>query len=423
MRRVLLALLLAALPAAAHAAGYGLYEQGARALGQAGAFTARADDPSAIFFNPAGLSRSGGKSFLLSPNLIVFKAQFAGVDPSPGFGVHERTKTKYFVPFAAYYAQGVGRRFAAGLGVYNAYGLEVEWQSPAAYTGRFISIHSRIAPYSFVPTVAWAPSDRLRVGAGANLVLSSVRLVRHLAAFDPLAGKAQDIGLVGLRSDADFGAGMNAGVQWEPTARVKLGATYRGRVTIDYRGLADFRQTATDDPAFDAVVAATFPPDQAFTTRIAFPAQASLGVAWQSSPSWAFEADVNATQWSSFDRLALHFDRSPALDEDVPEDWKDVLNVRVGTEYRKGKWSYRAGYYFDRSPQPVESVGPLLPDTDRHGITLGLGARGKHTTVDLYALVLITPDRSTEGRNRDGYDGTYSTGTFVTGMSLGFDFP
>jgi long-chain fatty acid transport protein len=426
MKPLALAFVLAGAPAAAQAAGYGLYEQGARALGQAGAFTARADDPSAIYFNPAGLSRIEGHALLLSPNLIVFKAQFAGVAPSPGFGVHEATKDKYFFPFAAYYAQGIGKKFAAGLGVYNAYGLEVEWQSPASYSGRFISTHSRIAPFSFVPTVAVALDERLRVGVGANLVLSSVRLNRHLAAFNPLAGRTEDIGEAGLESESNFGAGVNAGVQWWPSGKVRLGATYRGAVTIDYRGLADFRQRATGDPVFDAIVAATFPRDQAVTTRIPFPAQASLGIAWQSCPSWAFEANVNGTQWSAFDRLELRFPETPALDTSVLEDWDDALNVRVGTEYRKGgtaPWSFRAGYYFDQTPQPVESLGPLLPDTDRHGITLGLGTRGAHVAFDLYALVLFTPDRSTEGDNRDGYDGTYSTGTFVTGMSLGFTFP
>jgi long-chain fatty acid transport protein len=426
MKALALAVFLAGAPAAAHAAGYSLYEQGARALGQAGAFTARADDASAIFFNPAGLSRIEGHALLLSPNLIVFKAQFAGVAPSPGFGVHERTKDKYFFPFAAYYAQSLGSKFAAGLGVYNAYGLEVEWQSPAVYSGRFISTHSRIAPFYFVPTVAVTLNERLRVGVGANLVRSSVQLNRHLAAFNPLAGRMEDIGEVGLESESDFGAGVNAGVQWWPAGKLRLGATYRGEVTIDHRGRADFQQRATGDPVFDAAVAATFPSDQAVTTRIPFPAQASLGIAYQSSPSWAFEANVNATQWSAFDRLELRFPETPALDSSVEEGWDDALNVRVGTEYRKGgtaNWSYRAGYYFDRTPQPVESVGPLLPDTDRHGLSLGFGTRGERVAFDLYALALITPARSTEGRNRDGYDGTYSTGTFVTGMSLGVVFP
>ena len=53
---------------------------------------------------------------------------------------------------------------------------------------------------------------------------------------------------------------------------------------------------------------------------------------------------------------------------------------------------------------------------------MGAGWRNAKTNVDAYALYLIIPDRSTEGVNRDGFDGTYSLNTFVFGASLGVKF-
>jgi len=413
------------LPGAAHAAGYGLYEMGARALGQAGAFTARADDPSSMFFNPAGLSRIDGQELLLSPNLIVFKAEFAGVSPNPGYGVHEQTVDKTFPPFAVYYARGVGRKVAAGIGIYNPYGLEVQWSNPNQFTGRYISTQSKITPYYFVPTAAVALNDRLRVGAGANIVWSNVQLERHIAAYDPFLDQTVDVGTVKLDSHDSFGVGFNAGVQWWPRGKVKFGGTYRSKVAIDYTGRADFTQRITGDAAFDPIVSATFPPDQAVTTSIPFPAQGSLGIAYQSCPSWAFEGDLNYTWWGVFDKLEVNFAQTPSRNLVAVENWKNAINVRVGAEYRKGgtaPWSYRAGYYFDETPQPASGVGPLLPDADRHGISLGVGHHGASTTIHAYTLWLITPDRSTEGKNRDDYNGTYSLGSFVTGLSLGQNF-
>ena len=38
------------------AAGFGIFEQGTKAMGMAGAFTAQADDPSALFHNAGGLA-------------------------------------------------------------------------------------------------------------------------------------------------------------------------------------------------------------------------------------------------------------------------------------------------------------------------------------------------------------------------------
>ena len=69
-------------------------------------------------------------------------------------------------------------------------------------------------------------------------------------------------------------------------------------------------------------------------------------------------------------------------------------------------------------------MGPLLPDMDRHGLTGGVGWREPDGSpeVDAYLLVLLSGDRSTDGRNRDNYNGTYSAGTWIGGLSLGLRF-
>ncbi len=411
----------------AHGAGFSLYEQGARALGTAGAFTARADDPSAIFFNPSGLANVEDKQLLISPNLIYYKSEFSGTAPFPGYGVEEETKGEVFPPVALYYAQGIGKKYAAGIGIYSPYGLQVAWKDPADFTGRAISSLSKITPFYFVPSAAWAPSPSFRVGAGATIVLSKVELQRSLQAYNPLDDRTDDIGVVDLESHTGSGVGFNAGVQWWPgDATWKLGATYRSEVDIDYAGKADFTQLPTGNPTFDAVVAGSFPPDQRVETAVEFPAQASLGVGRQLGTSWYAEVNANWTQWSSFATLELEFADTPSRNLSIPEVWEDVFNIRGGLEYRKGgtcDWAWRGGYYFDESPQPTEGVGPLLPDADRHGLTAGAGWRNTcGTTIDAYVLAVLAGERSTEGINRDGYDGTYKSGSMSAGVSLGLTF-
>jgi long-chain fatty acid transport protein len=409
----------------AAAAGFGLYEQGARAMGGAGAFTARADDPSSMYFNPAGLARVDGRSLLVSPNLLYYKSEFSGAAPAPGFGVEEETKGQFFPPFAAYYGHGLGR-FAAGIGVMNPYGLQVEWDDPATFTGRTISTRSKITPFYFTPTVAFSAGPTFRVGAGASLVLSTVGLSRYLQAYNPIDDETEDIGTLDLDSHTGFGAGYNVGLQWWPGERMRYGLTWRSEVEIDYDGQADFTQLPSGNPTFDGIVAATFPPDQRFETAVTFPAQASFGVARQFSPAFAGEVNVNWTQWSSFDRLDLSFGTTPANNLSITEDWSDAWNVRVGVEHRldggSSPWAWRAGWYYDESPQPTEGVGPLLPDANRHGLTAGLGWRGERVAFDAYGLVVLAEERSTEGVNRDGYDGSYKSSSIVAGASLGLTF-
>ena len=47
-------------PAVAFASGYAVYEQGVAAMANGGALSARANDPSALYFNPAGILQLEG---------------------------------------------------------------------------------------------------------------------------------------------------------------------------------------------------------------------------------------------------------------------------------------------------------------------------------------------------------------------------
>ncbi|HQT91428.1 MAG TPA: outer membrane protein transport protein, partial [Candidatus Kryptobacter bacterium] len=66
----------------AFASGYQLNEHGAKAVSMGGAFVARADDPSAIFFNPAGLSFVKGFNVMVGGTLILPSTTFTGPYPN-----------------------------------------------------------------------------------------------------------------------------------------------------------------------------------------------------------------------------------------------------------------------------------------------------------------------------------------------------
>ena len=86
----------------------------------------------------------------------------------------------------------------------------------------------------------------------------------------------------------------------------------------------------------------------------------------------------------------------PSLDLDIVEKYDDQFQIRAGAEHRMAMWKARFGYYFDKSPAPTESVTPLLPDANRHGVTLGFGMDRGKWTIDAYNLFLFVQNRSTD---------------------------
>lgn len=64
-------------PAVSSGAGFEYPDNGAEALGQGGAFAAKADDPTAIYYNPAGIASMEGVNLLLDANFALHSVRFA----------------------------------------------------------------------------------------------------------------------------------------------------------------------------------------------------------------------------------------------------------------------------------------------------------------------------------------------------------
>ena len=75
-----LILLLVASAGHVHSAGFAILYQGAGPMGQGNAFVAQADDPSALFFNPAGISQLEGSQAYLGSTIIVPRGIYNGPD-------------------------------------------------------------------------------------------------------------------------------------------------------------------------------------------------------------------------------------------------------------------------------------------------------------------------------------------------------
>lgn len=424
-RIVLAAALLvtAALPATTHAAGYAIYEQGAAVLGMAGAGTASVHDASALFFNPARITKLPGTQLFLGGNALTVVNSFAGVDPYPGYGVTEQMVTQTFYPPNLYLTHDLGGPLAVGLGFNAPFGLGIEWEDPANFTGRAIATKADVQGLNASATVAYAFGERASVAAGFDVMFARVNLHQYAQTVVPGGGGAVvDIGTAELDADYTPGYGWNAALWLQPSERTELGLAYRSRVGVSADGTVDFTQIPTGNPLIDAAAAARLV-DQEVSSTLRFPAIWSLGVAYHPTEAWTFEADFNWTEWSYFKDLPIEFKSTPALNKKVEEDYQDSYQVRLGAEHRLPSFTYRFGYYYDRAAAPVQSVTPLLPDADRNGIAVGLGLPIRdHLWLDVYECALFVRRRGTEGQGRDNYNGVYKGYVNLAGAALSWRF-
>ncbi|HYM62153.1 MAG TPA: outer membrane protein transport protein [Thermoanaerobaculia bacterium] len=423
---LLISAALIAVSGVAFGSGFSIFEQGSKATGMGGAFAATADDPSAIFYNVAGIAQQRKMAILGGGTGISFTNEFRG-DPNDPYTVGTRAEYKrhLFVPPNGYAIVPIGKNLTFGVGVFTPFGLRTDWANPNTYLGRFISQDANLKTLSIEPAVAWQTDDgRLAIGLGAEYRRSHVILARNNGIVNPFTQRISDVAHVGLDSGFDNAAwGYNVGILLKPNSSWRFGLSYRGDMKINYKGTAVFTQIPTGNAELDAVVKAGLPPNQPITTQINFPATLIGGIAYTGFTNWTIETDITHTTWSKFQNLDIIFTQTPANNLHRPQNWKDTFSYRLGVNRTLGQnWDARIGGVYDKNPQPTEGVGPLLPDSDREGVAFGLGWHSGPFLIDVTEFALHFKNRSTQGINLDHFNGTYKTDANLITIDFGYKF-
>jgi long-chain fatty acid transport protein len=426
MKRALgvFALVAVVAPGTAAASGYSIYEQGAAVMGMAGAGTAAVSDPSAMFYNPAAMTRLEGTQLYAGGALLSPVTSFAGTPAYPGYGVTEEMKRQNFAVPNLYLTHRYPTKWAVGVALDAPFGLGIEWQNPAEFTGRRIVTKGDLKTFTIALSGAYAVNPKFSVAAGGNVTYAKVLLRNYQVQDQMPGGGSANVAITELSSGYQPGYGWNAALLFTPDDAWRLGASYRSRVIVDVSGDATFEQipytggTPTFNAQFNAAVAAALPPDQGVGTTLRFPATWTAGAAWTKA-AWTVAADLVYFEWSTFNDLPLEFATTPALNRAIVENYDNSFQIRAGAEHRLPRFTYRFGYYFDQGAAPDESVTPLLPETDRHAVSLGLGLPvNPHARIDAYDLAIFATRAHTNGVERDGYDGEYKTFVNAFGLAL-----
>jgi long-chain fatty acid transport protein len=391
-------------------------------MGFAGAYVAQAADPSAIFYNAAGIGFLKGKQLYVAGAFASVSTDFTGSGANPPAGTLEKSDQGLGILPAFYYSQQVGEKTVIGLGVSRPFGVRSKWDNPDAFTGRYICLDCQISSWSINPTVAYKVADRLAVGAGLDVRLSSFKLSRRLIADPNPFPEPTDVAELTLDSGTDTGVGFNVGLLASPTENLSIGVSYRHKVAIDHSAQASFVQILTGTKEVDDAVALALPASQPATVSFTYPASIAAGVALRRR-YWTIEADVQWMLWSSFDVVRIAYGTSSAYDTALPQEWASTWRGALGVEYLIGNdWEVRGGFGYDHSPAPTETISPFIHDADRY--TFGGGGTWKYERLRLDFNVRYVAFRtsSTLGISRYDYNGSYETSGLQVGASLGYRF-
>ena len=420
--RALLALPLLAVPAAVQASGFAIESQGSRAMGFAGAYVAQAADPSAIFYNAAGIGFLKGKHLYIAGAFVGRSTDFTGAGPYPPAGTLESSSLGLAVLPSIYYSQQVGDKMVFGLGASRPFGTSSEWQNPVDFTGRYICLECEIDSWSINPTIALRLADRFSIGAGVDVRLSRFKLSRRLIADPNPFPVPTDVAELTLDSGTDTGIGFNVGLLAMPSENVSIGLSYRHEVKIDHGAQANFVQILTGNTVLDQAVAIALPASQPATVSFSYPGSIAAGIALRRG-YWTIEADFQWMLWSSFDAVTISYLNSTAFDSVLPQDWQDTWRGAIGVEYLiRDDWEVRAGYGYDHSPAPTETISPFIHDADRHSFGAGGSWKYENLRLDFNLRYVLFQTSSTLGISRYGYDGSYKSGSLQVGASFGYRF-
>ncbi|HUJ09143.1 MAG TPA: outer membrane protein transport protein [Verrucomicrobiae bacterium] len=345
------------------ALGFRNPDQDARATAQGEAFVAQADDASAIYYNPAGLTQVKGTQITLSGDFLFRNVKFRG--PSGSDNLDTFSLTPNFFAATDFGLQ----HWRFGLGVYIPFGNRMDWGS-----GPFSSLirQSELIVYDFAPTVAYQFNDHFSLGAGVNFYHGNTDLK-----FDYLPPSSPYYAFF-PQSRSEFmgdgdGIGATVGAMWKINEQHTIGAVYRSPFSINFQGNA----RNTDAGSFDARADAS--------AEIKFPQEVAVGYAFRPIKKLKLEADVEWTNWENLDNVRLH-SNNPIITGDprsnIPFHWRDSFFYEGGAQYDlTDHWALRAGYIYSENSVPTSTFSPVLPDSNKHIFSAGFGYDSKGKAV------------------------------------------
>lgn len=360
------------------AEGFSLTEWSSRGLSLAGGMVGRADDPSALAYNAAGITQLPGTR-VMGGFAIIAPMGTISAEMADGSSKATTTKPNVWPAPHAYITHQLNDRFWLGLGMFSRFGLGNEFSDN--WVGRYNLTSVNFQTFSLVPTVAMKVSDVLSLSAGveimyANFAMSQQIPSLQLTGFFPQKGPDSKLTLNGT----GWGAGLHLGAHFRLTDELSLGFSYKSPVTLNIDGEVDYSRHQSNLLAEMNEVPHTV--DTGAHSTVHLPDSFAVGLAYKPLDNLSFEIGTVFTRWSTYDSLNIYFDSNyQSLNQ---KGWRDGWNFNASVEYEPLDWlALRAGIWHETPVTNESHADFMVPSYGRTGVGLGAGFTWGNWTLDL----------------------------------------
>jgi len=132
-----------------------------KALGQANAFVAQADDPTAVYFNPAGLLQLPDWQITLGLTGVTVDTMYKGQNVKQSMEDNFAGLPHIFITHLF-----PSKKWALGLGISVPYGLATEWAKTSF--ARYVATESSLETLHYNPSMAYQMNPVLSLGVGVD---------------------------------------------------------------------------------------------------------------------------------------------------------------------------------------------------------------------------------------------------------------
>lgn len=400
---VFFVLALTILSGQAFAGGYQVRLQGNKQTGMGLIGAPLRFDLSGMYYNPGAFSFMKSKFGVEAGGSFIFANVAYQADNSTYLS---RTHNSVGTPFYLYAGGKLTKNLSLGLAIYTPYGSAVKWNNDWAL--KFLIQNISLKAIYYQPTLSFSIGKKLGIGVGYIYATGDVNMSKALN-----YGNNSGVNLKGTTHNSGF----SIGVQYRPTEKLTIGATYRSKIMMNVKnGTATFTVPGS--------LSTMIPASNAFNASLPLPATLDLGVSYRIKEKWLLAAELDWVYWGVYDTLTFTFEKNPQmLNNKNPRLYKNTVTPRIGVQYTCSKSvTLRAGMFVETTPTNKDYFSPETPSLNTFAYTLGVSYHPTNQLSIDFSFIQLFGKQSKMSYSPANVSGTYKSNTVVPGIGISYHF-